>query len=97
MTTELRRRADAAHRMAGGDPWPIRIRPEEQLDGRQLGAWAAAAQHILQDHLSPIVPFDVLRALFRQGGDLRALAERIHRSGGAMHYSLSSDLCGGDA
>jgi hypothetical protein len=87
----LRRRRAAAQRCAilatcrhGGhaDPWacPCR-RPEPVLTDHQLDGWSAAAHHLLTEGLSPIVPVDAARALWRRGAHDRELAEQLHLTG----------------
>ncbi|MBF6298035.1 hypothetical protein IU459_10800 [Nocardia amamiensis] len=79
---QLRRRVAAAHRMEGGDPWP-REHDELPITAAQLTAWAHAAAHILSDGLTPVVPVEILRALWRCGGEERDLAVRVAETGGA--------------
>lgn len=78
---QLHRRASEARRLPGGDPWPNRI-GEIDLDGRQLEAWAAAARHLADLDLCPIVPLPVLRAMCRCSDADRALATEIYSKGG---------------
>ena len=82
VVTQLRRRTCAAQRLEGGDPWP-REHEELPLTDDRVSAWASAAQHVLDDGLTPIVPRDVLRELWRRGGPERELAREIYESGGA--------------
>jgi hypothetical protein len=89
----LRRRRAAAQRSAildtcghGGhaDPWACRCRrPEPPLTDNQIDGWADCARYIRETtgH-TPLLPAAVLAALWRRGGDDRALAEQIHAAGG---------------
>lgn len=78
---QLRRRADAAHRLPGGDPWRV-DRDDEQVTGPQLRAWCAAIQHLTADGVVPVVPLPVLRELYRTGGSARVIAEKVRAAGG---------------
>ncbi|MGP4058980.1 hypothetical protein ACTWP6_29930 [Mycobacterium sp. 4D054] len=81
---QLARRRDAAHRsepLACGcrDPWPCyRHDGVQPVTGHQLDGWSAAALHLLDCGLSPAVPVDVARRLWRRGGRDRLLAQRLH-------------------
>ncbi|OBB37061.1 hypothetical protein [Nocardia sp. 852002-51244_SCH5132740] len=59
---QLHRRAAAARRLPGGDPWPRTVR-ELDLSTHQLEAWAHAAKWIASDGNTPILPMPVLEAL----------------------------------
>lgn len=86
------RRSDAAARMPlldcgcdTADPWLCRC-TQPPLSSFQLDGWALAAGYIMETtgH-APLVPIEVLRALYRRGGEDRALAEKIHAAtGGAL-------------
>jgi hypothetical protein len=68
---QLRRRAAAARRLPGGDPWAAAAgcgRESPSLTGRKLAAWSAAISHVGGEGVTPIVPVQVLRALRRGGG-----------------------------
>lgn len=53
---------------------------EHQLDG-----WANTARDLLRlPDVVPLLPIEVLRALYRRGGADRALAERLHRLTGGV-------------
>jgi hypothetical protein len=43
-----------------------------------IDASAAAARHLLQRGHTPLLEIEVLQALYRRGGDDRALAEELH-------------------
>ncbi|WP_433730154.1 hypothetical protein ACQP0C_02515 [Nocardia sp. CA-129566] len=76
-----RRRGEAARRLVGGDPWPVR----DQLPApefRELQAWQAAVKHVAADRVTPIIPPEIARSLWRQGGESRAVAEWLWRAGG---------------
>ncbi len=77
----LRRRAEAAHRLWGGDPW-LPSYDDSQPTAHQLEAWHQAVNHIVADGLTPMLPVDVLRAMWRAGGPARDAAERVRRAGG---------------
>ncbi|WP_156773008.1 hypothetical protein [Nocardia sp. 852002-51101_SCH5132738] len=79
---QLHRRAAAARRLPGGDPWPRTVR-ELDLSTHQLSAWSSAVNHIASDGVCPIVPREVLELLWQRGGADRELAEQIHERGGA--------------
>lgn len=54
------------------------------LSDSQLDGWALAAGYVLATTGQiPMLPVEVLRALYRRGGDDRALAEKLHAAGGA--------------
>lgn len=88
LADDLRRRRDAARRLPPlecgcRDPWTCRCHElSPALDARELAAWSDAARHVAIVGV-PILPAEVLRALWRRGGDDRALAEHIHDLGGA--------------
>ncbi|WP_260754961.1 hypothetical protein [Mycobacterium sp. SMC-8] len=46
---------------------------EHQLDG-----WSAAALHLLDNGLTPALPIDVQRRLWRRGGRDRRLVSELH-------------------
>ena len=63
------------------DPWPCRCgRPP--LSERKVDAGADAARHILGVGCVPLLRLDVLRALYRRGGDDRRLAEELYELAG---------------
>jgi hypothetical protein len=81
---QLARRRDAAHRCEPlecgcRDPWLCRchdgVRPVTEL---QLDGWSAAALHLLDNGLTPALPIDVQRQLWRRGGDDRRLVSGLH-------------------
>lgn len=82
ISTQLHRRAAAARRVPGGDPWTADTR-ELDTSTHQLEAWSAAANHIAADGLCPILPREIVRLLWQRGGADRALAEQINERGGA--------------
>jgi hypothetical protein len=43
-----------------------------------------AARHLLDTGQTPLLELEVLRALWRRGGDDRALAERLHAAAGGQ-------------
>ena len=50
------------------------------LTNNQLDGWADCARYILATTgCSPMLPLEVLRALWKRGGEDRALAEKLHR------------------
>lgn len=84
----LERRRRAAHRLVPlacgcADPWPHRCN-ELPLTVVMVDAGRAAAEHILRAGCIPLVETEVLRALWRRGGDDRAFAERLHQLTGGL-------------
>ena len=65
------------------DPWPCRC-TQPPLSERMIDAGRAAALHILDVGEVPLLEFETLRALYRRGGDDRALAEKLHQLTGAV-------------
>ncbi|PJK21249.1 hypothetical protein CSX11_16970 [Mycobacterium goodii] len=60
------------------DPWPCRC-TEPPLTDRAIDGWRDAAQYVLATtNKTPMIPLEVLRALYRRGGDDRALAVELH-------------------
>lgn len=59
------------------DPFRCAVAHRPPLTDGQIDAWAAAARHLITAGLSPIVPIEELRAMWRAGRD-RHLAEEIH-------------------
>lgn len=52
------------------------------LSGNQIDAWADCARYIIDTSgCLPILPVEVLRALYRRGGDDRRLAEKLREAG----------------
>lgn len=80
ISTQLHRRAAAARRLPGGDPWPATR--ELDLSTHQLEAWSNAVNHIASDGVCPIVPREVLELLWQRGGADRELAEQLAANGG---------------
>ncbi|MBB2990248.1 hypothetical protein FHR72_001716 [Mycolicibacterium iranicum] len=81
---QLARRRDAAHRSepleccSCRDPLTCHCHEQVQpITEHQLDGWSAAALHLLDNGLSPAVPVDVQRRLWRRGGSDRALAQRL--------------------
>lgn len=88
MLALLRRRRRAAERLAildcgCADPWPCRC-TVPALTERALDAWRAAAEVVLDTGKTPLLPLEVLRALYRRGGDDRVLAEQLHAANGGV-------------
>ena len=56
------------------------------LSDHQLDGWALAADYVMATTgCAPRLPLEVLRALYRRGGDDRALAVKLHgAAGGAI-------------
>ena len=84
------RRADAAVRLPRldcgcRDPWACRCGTVPALSDSQLDGWADAARYVMDTTgCTPMLPVDVLRGLWRRGGDDRALAEKLRAAGGAV-------------
>ncbi|MBV7701914.1 hypothetical protein NOVA_03950 [Nocardia nova] len=81
VAVQLHQRASAARRLPTGDPW-LSDRPVD-MSARELSAWCEAVNCIAEQKVTPIVPLPVLRAMYRAGGSVRALAARVYRAGGA--------------
>lgn len=82
------RRADAARRVPTldcgcRDPWPCRCN-EPPLTNFALDGWRNAARHVLSAGNTPMLPIEVLRALYRRGGADRALAVELHKASGGV-------------
>lgn len=58
------------------DPWPCRC-TETPLSARVVDGWRDAAEYIRATGKMPLLPAEVLRALYRRGGDDRVLAEQL--------------------
>jgi hypothetical protein len=49
------------------------------MSDNQLDGWADCARYVMDTTgCTPLLPIEVLRALYRRGGDDRALAETLH-------------------
>ncbi len=86
-----RRRSEAAERLAllncgCSDPWICRCSTASPLSDNQIDGYADAARYIIDSSgCTPMLPVDVLRALYRRGGDDRVLAEQLHaKTAGAV-------------
>jgi hypothetical protein len=82
----LHRRRAASQRLVRlvcgcADPWPCRCY-DSALSEKRIEAAAQAAAHLLAENLPPLLDVELLRALYRRGGDDRKLAEQLR------------DLCG---
>ncbi|WP_137147143.1 hypothetical protein [Mycolicibacterium sp. CR10] len=82
-----KRRHDAARRLppldcgCGPDPWLCRC-TQPPLSAHALDGWADAARHLMVHGKTPLLPIEVLRALYRRGGDDQALALKLHAAAG---------------
>lgn len=81
---QARRRREAARRLppldcgCSRDPWTCRC-TEPPLTDRVIDGYRDAAHYVLRTSgKTPLVPFEVLRALFRRGGADRAFAQELH-------------------
>lgn len=86
ISAQLRRRRAATGRSVPldcgcRDPWPCRC-TEPPLSDHQLDGWRDSALRILFNRQVPMLPFEVLRALYRRGGADRVLAEQLHAANG---------------
>lgn len=64
------------------DPWTCRHSIVPALSDNQIDGYADAARYILETTgCTPILPLDVVRALYRRGGQDRALAEKLRTAG----------------
>jgi hypothetical protein len=86
---QLYARRASAQRMAPldcgcRDPLACRC-TQPALSDQMIDAGAKAARHILEIGQIPLLEIEILRALYRRGGDDRALAEHLHPlTGGAV-------------
>ena len=65
------------------DPLPCRCtRPP--LSDRWVDAGADAARHVLANGCVPLLELEVLRALYRRGGDDRQLAQELYELAGGV-------------
>jgi len=79
---EWSRRREAAKRLPPlecgcRDPWPCRCHGPTVESDNQIDGWAAAARHLALNGLLPVLPVEAMRALWRRGGDDRALVVSI--------------------
>jgi hypothetical protein len=79
--SRLRRRRCASWRLPSldcgcRDPWPCCC-TDPPLTERQLGGWRDTARHLLHSGRIPLLPLEVRRALWRNGGSDRALAQLL--------------------
>jgi hypothetical protein len=54
------------------------------LSDNAIDGYRDAATHILADGVCPMLPLEVLRALWHRGGADRALAEELHARAGVV-------------
>jgi hypothetical protein len=81
---QLHNRAVSSYRLPGGDPWIRGLHDgDRNPTTAQLTAWASAANTLVADSLSPILPIEILRLLWRRGGADRELAERLYSQAAA--------------
>lgn len=86
--SRMKRRRGATHRLPPldcgcRDPWPCRC-TEPPLTEQRIDAAREAALHILANGQVPLLQIEELRALYRRGGNDRALAEELHRLAGGV-------------
>ncbi len=84
----MRRRRQAALRSTPlncgcRDPFGCRC-TEPPLSKQALDAWRHAAEHLLETGDTPIVPLEVLKCWWRNGGAGRQLAERLWTQTGGL-------------
>lgn len=82
-TRMLHRRADAARRLLPldcgcRDPLPCTCTSPPMSD-HVVDSYRDAAQHVLAQGLTPLLPAEVLRALWRRRGEDRRLAQHLHQ------------------
>lgn len=81
--SQLARRREAVKRLEPldcgcRDGWTCRC-TEPPLSDNAIDGWRDAAAHVLRQGTGvPLLPIEVLRALYRRGGDDRALAMGLH-------------------
>ena len=63
------------------DPWPCRC-SEPPLSENAIDAGRDAALHLIAAGKTPLLEFEVLRALYRRGGRDRQLAEQLYAATG---------------
>lgn len=85
---QLRRRRSASQRLTPldcgcVDSWPCHC-TEPALTDKAVDGWRDAAEYITATGKTPLLPVEVLRALYRRGGDDRALAEQLHAASGGV-------------
>ena len=88
VAARLHRRRTASWRMPPldcgcRDTWPCRC-TDPPLSVHAVDSWRDAALHITEQGYTPLVPFEVLRALYRRGGADRVLAEQLHQLTGGV-------------
>ena len=80
-TAQLRRRRDAAMRSEPlgccADPWTCRHHDGGPSEKMTVAAHQAA-QHLLDQGLTPMLDIDIQRRLWRRGGDDRRLVAELH-------------------
>lgn len=84
----LRRRRQASYRLVPldcgcRDPWPCHC-TQPTLSEKFIDAGRDAALHVLEHGGIPLLAIEVLRALYRRGGDDRALAVELHALTGGV-------------
>jgi hypothetical protein len=52
------------------------------LSNHAIDGWRRAAEHVLATGQVPLLPIEVLQALWHRGGDDRALARQLHEASG---------------
>lgn len=65
------------------DPWPCRC-TEPPLTDAALDGWRDAAEHIMSKGDTPLLPIEVLQALWRRGGVDRQISIRLHQATGGV-------------
>ncbi|GAS95650.1 uncharacterized protein RMCC_2616 [Mycolicibacterium canariasense] len=88
--SQSQRRLASARRMpaldcgCSPDPWLCHC-TEPPLSTRAVNGWRDAANYLLAQGKTPLLPVEVLQALWRRGGADGALAEELHSlSGGEV-------------
>lgn len=88
LTAQLRRRREASRRVIPldcgcRDGWTCRC-TDPPLSEAMIDAGRAAARHILSVGKTPLLATEILRALWRRGGEDRQLAEQLHQLTGGQ-------------
>lgn len=85
---QLRLRRAASRRMLSldcgcQDSWTCRC-TDPPLSVNYLDSWVATCELLLANGCTPMVPIEVLQALWRRGGADRRLAQELHQRAGGV-------------
>jgi hypothetical protein len=86
--SQLKRRSGAAKRSVPldcGHRDPLLCDcTQPPLSNHAIDGWRSSAEHVLATGQIPLLPIEVLQALWRRGGSDRALAEQLHEASGGV-------------